>query len=140
MIDDAGAQCELAADGRVGDVDAAATDDPGEDFAVERIQIAVRADGAEADRAQGHGRLCRGRGLGVRAARGELRADHEALQNREIIPWLTAGTYGEFASPLMEPMVLETILNGARGLTYYEFRDFDPLDFYYHARALATLP
>jgi hypothetical protein len=68
-----------------------------------------------------------------------LRADHEALQNRQIIPWLTAGTYGKFSAPLMEPMVLETILNGARGLTYYAFSDFDPMDFYYHARALAAL-
>ncbi|WP_042725652.1 hypothetical protein [Chthoniobacter flavus] len=68
-----------------------------------------------------------------------LRADHEALQNRQIIPWLTAGTYGKFPAHLMEPMVLETILNGARGLTYYEFSDFDPMDFYFHARALAAL-
>jgi hypothetical protein len=68
-----------------------------------------------------------------------LRADHESLQNRQIIPWLTAGTYGKFSAYLMEPMVLETILNGARGLTYYAFSDFDPMDFYFHARALATL-
>ena len=68
-----------------------------------------------------------------------LHADYDALQNRQIIPWLTAGTYGKFPARLMEPMVLETILNGARGLTYYAFDDFDPMDFYFHARALAAL-
>ena len=68
-----------------------------------------------------------------------IRTDYEAMQSHQIIPWLTAGTYGEFPSRLMEPMVLESILNGARGLTYYSFSDFDPMDFYYHARALSTL-
>ncbi|MGI8426017.1 MAG: hypothetical protein ACR2M4_05360 [Actinomycetota bacterium] len=68
-----------------------------------------------------------------------VRTDHDALQNRQIIPWLTAGTYGEFSSELMEPMVFESILSGARGVTYYALRDFDPMDFYYHSKALATL-
>jgi hypothetical protein len=68
-----------------------------------------------------------------------IRTDHDALQNRKIIPWLTAGTYGEFSPDLMEPMVLESILSGAGGVTYYAFSDFDPMDFYYHSKALATL-
>jgi hypothetical protein len=68
-----------------------------------------------------------------------IRHNYQAMGNRKIIPWLTAGTYGEFDPKLMEPMVLETILNGAGGMTYYYFPDFDPLDFYYHAKALATL-
>ena len=37
-------------------------------------------------------------------------------------------------------MVLEAVLNGARGITYYCFQDFDtPEDFYYHAKALVKL-
>jgi hypothetical protein len=41
----------------------------------------------------------------------------------------------------MEQMVLESLLNGAGGVTYYCFGDFtdSPLDFYYHAKALAEL-
>ncbi len=65
--------------------------------------------------------------------------DYNAMQNRDIIPWLSAGTYGEFDPKWMEPMVLEAILNGSRGVTYYWFGDFDPMDFYYHSKALAAL-
>jgi hypothetical protein len=68
-----------------------------------------------------------------------IRFDYDAMQSRNIVPWLSAGTYGEFDPKLMEPMVLESILNGARGVTYYWFGDFDPMDFYYHSKALKTL-
>lgn len=68
-----------------------------------------------------------------------IRFDYDALQNRQLIPWLTAGTYGEFDPKMMEPMVLETVLNGSRGLTYFWFGDFDPMDFAYHSKALATI-
>jgi hypothetical protein len=68
-----------------------------------------------------------------------IRFDYDVMQSPNIIPWLTAGTYGEFDPKLMEPMVLEAILNGSRGLTYCWFGDFDPLDFYYHSKALETL-
>lgn len=69
----------------------------------------------------------------------KIRADYAKLGNRDIIPWLTAGTYGEFDPQHMETMVLESILNGARGVTYYYFYDFDPMDFYHHANALSLL-
>jgi len=68
-----------------------------------------------------------------------IRFDYDAMQKRAIIPWLSAGTYGEFEPRWMEPMVLEAILNGARGVTYYWFGNFDPMDFYYHTKALAAL-
>lgn len=68
-----------------------------------------------------------------------IRFDYDAMQSRQIIPWLSAGTYGEYDPPMTEPMVLESILNGARGVTYYKFDDFDPMDFYYHSKALASL-
>jgi len=61
------------------------------------------------------------------------------MRKRDIIPWLSAGTYGEFAPKLMEAMVLESLLNGSRGITYYWFGDFDAEDFYYHAKALSRL-
>lgn len=77
----------------------------------------------------------------VRDVHDRIRGDHKLLKNKKIIPWLTAGTYGEFDSRKMEPMVLEALLNGAGGVTYYCFGDFtdSPLDFYYHAKALAEL-
>lgn len=54
-----------------------------------------------------------------------------------IIPWLTAGTYGEFDSYKLEHIILTALFSGAGGFTYYWFPDFDtPLDYYYHARAL----
>jgi hypothetical protein len=68
-----------------------------------------------------------------------IRFDYNAMQAKQIIPWLSAGTYGEFDPKLMEPMILESVLNGARGVTYYIYGDFDPLDYYYHAKALASL-
>jgi hypothetical protein len=68
-----------------------------------------------------------------------IRHDYDTMQSRQIIPWLTTGTYGEYEPKLTEPMVLEALLNGARGVTYYKFEDFDPLDFYYHSKALAEL-
>ena len=68
-----------------------------------------------------------------------IETDYRTLQARQIIPWLTAGTYGEFPPELMEPMVLETILGGAGGFSYFAFEDFDPMDYYYHAKALSTL-
>ncbi len=58
---------------------------------------------------------------------------------RRIIPWLTAGTYGAVAPEAIETMVLEAILNGALGVTYYEYRDFDPLHLLYHTQALSKL-
>lgn len=61
------------------------------------------------------------------------------LVGRNIIPWFTAGTYGPVPPPSVESMVLETILNGARGITWYEYRDFDPLHFFHYTRAVSIL-
>jgi len=70
-----------------------------------------------------------------------IRANYRKLGKRDIIPWLSPGCYGEFDSELVEPIVLEAFLNGSRGIWYYSFGDFadSPLDFYYHARAIAKL-
>jgi len=68
-----------------------------------------------------------------------IRFDYDAMQRRQIIPWLSTGTHGEYDPKLTEPIVLETILNGARGLTYFQFTDFDPMDFYYHSKAIEDL-
>lgn len=68
-----------------------------------------------------------------------MAANYKALGNKKTIPWLTAGTYGEFDPKLIEPQIYETILNGAWGLTYYCFHDFDPMDYYYQAQAFRTL-
>ncbi|MBT7302143.1 MAG: hypothetical protein HN849_21625 [Victivallales bacterium] len=69
-----------------------------------------------------------------------IRSNYQVMKSRDIIPWLSTGTYGEHAPAKVEPMILESFLNGAMGITYYCYSDFDtPLDFYYHAKALATL-
>lgn len=73
------------------------------------------------------------------AVKERIRYDSGVMQNKQIIPWLSAGTYGEFAPHKLESMVLEAVLNGSRGLTYYWFGDFEPMDFYYHSKALAAL-
>ncbi len=68
-----------------------------------------------------------------------IRFDYVEIQSRNIIPWLTAGTYGEYDPPILKQIIFETILNGARGFTYYWFGDFDPMDFYYQAQAIKEL-
>ncbi|MBQ4143783.1 MAG: hypothetical protein IJD43_09940 [Thermoguttaceae bacterium] len=75
-----------------------------------------------------------------RDAHRNIRENHALLGNSRLIPWLSAGCCGEFEPEKLEFMVLESFLNGAGGITYYCFTDFDtPLDFYAHARALAAL-
>jgi hypothetical protein len=69
-----------------------------------------------------------------------IRAEWRLLGSREILPWLSTGTYGEFEPYKLEYMILEALLNGARGITYYWWGDFDtPWDYYYHAKALAHI-
>jgi hypothetical protein len=65
---------------------------------------------------------------------------YAAFQSNRSIPWLTTGCYGEYPPHRVEHQVLEALLNGSMGITYYEFENFDtPLDFYYHAKALAMI-
>lgn len=68
-----------------------------------------------------------------------IRRNYAVLKSREIIPWITARTYAPYPPFRLEQIILEAYLNGAGGITYYAFRDFDPATLYYHARALATL-
>lgn len=70
-----------------------------------------------------------------------IRNNYRELKKRVTIPWLTTGTYGEFPPFKVEQQVLEALMNGASGITYYCYTDFidTPLDFYYHALALARL-
>lgn len=70
-----------------------------------------------------------------------IRGNHKLLGNKKLVPWLTTGCYGEFESYKVEQMVLEALMNGACGVTYFGFSEFtdSPLDFYYHAKALAAV-
>ena len=69
-----------------------------------------------------------------------IRENHMLLKNKNLIPWLTAGTYGKFPAEKMELMLLEALLNGACGITYFQYSDFDsPLYFYHQARALSFI-
>lgn len=69
-----------------------------------------------------------------------LQSHYAAFQSNRSIPWLTTGCYGEYPPHRVEHQVLEALLNGSMGITYYEFENFDtPLDYYYHAKALAMI-
>ncbi len=68
-----------------------------------------------------------------------IRENYLAMGNRDIIPWMTAGTYGEFPPVKHQQMLLEALLNGARGVTYYHFKDHDPMDYYHQAVALSAI-
>jgi hypothetical protein len=69
-----------------------------------------------------------------------VRRNYALLRSRVILPWLSAGTYGHFQPYKVEGIVLESLLNGSRGMEYYCFSDFNsPLYFYHHAQALALV-
>jgi hypothetical protein len=68
-----------------------------------------------------------------------IRANYQKLKTNAIIPWLTTGTYGEYPSKYLEPIILESFLNGARGIGYFMFLDFDPMDFYVHAATIKLI-
>ena len=76
----------------------------------------------------------------ARLVHNNIRANYAVMKKRTILPWLSAGTYGEFEPRLLEQMILEALINGSCGFTYYKFSDFDtPMDFYYQAKALAQV-
>lgn len=58
------------------------------------------------------------------------------MATNDIIPWLSTGTYGQYEPVRTRDMILEAFANGARGITYYWYGDFDPLHFKYHAEAI----
>lgn len=68
-----------------------------------------------------------------------IRENYLAMGNHNIIPWMTAGTYGEFPPVKTGQMILEALLNGAQGITYYRFQDHDPMDYYHQAVALSAI-
>jgi hypothetical protein len=52
---------------------------------------------------------------------------------------LSTGTFGEYPSFKVEPVIYEQVLNEG-GIDFYNLSNFDtPLDFYYFAKALSTL-
>ena len=70
-----------------------------------------------------------------------IKSNYQLLKKKDIIPWLTAGTFGEFESCKIEQMVLEALLNGSCGITYFNYNDLAkaPLGYYYHVKALAAI-
>jgi len=70
----------------------------------------------------------------------EMRENYKTLKCNKCIPWLSTGTYGKFDPYKLEQMVLEALLNGICGITYFTYWDFDsPRDFYYHSKALSEI-
>ncbi len=65
-----------------------------------------------------------------------IAANRALLERNDIIPWLSTGTYGEYDPVRTRDMVLEALANGARGVTYYYYGNFDPWHFKYHAEAI----
>ncbi len=70
------------------------------------------------------------------AVANRIAAIRTELDSNDIIPWLSTGTYGQYDPPNTRDMILEAFANGARGITYYAYGDFDPLHFKYHAEAV----
>lgn len=70
------------------------------------------------------------------AVAGRVAAIRAKLPGNDIIPWLSTGTYGQYEPSHTRDMILEAFANGAKGITYYEYGDFDPLHFKYHAEAI----
>ena len=70
------------------------------------------------------------------AVANSIAANRAAMKRNDIIPWLSTGTYGQFGPERTRDMVLAALANGARGITYYCYRDFDPLHFKYHSQAV----
>ena len=69
-----------------------------------------------------------------------IRMTSKLMKNRNIIPWLTAGTYGEIRPQFVEYIALEALLNGAGGMTYYAYWDFDtPREYAALAQALRMI-
>lgn len=65
-----------------------------------------------------------------------IAAQRAALPRNDIVPWLSTGTYGEYEPVRTRDMILEAFANGARGVTYYYYANFDPWHFKYHAEAI----
>ncbi|MBT3375281.1 MAG: hypothetical protein HN742_23275 [Lentisphaerae bacterium] len=73
------------------------------------------------------------------AVHDRIRAARERGGNNRIIPWLTTGTYGRVRPVSSRVMVWETLLNGAGGVTYFCFADFNPAHTLEVSRALAAV-
>ena len=70
----------------------------------------------------------------------KIRKNRKLMNSTDIMPWLSTGCYGEYDSCMVEPIVLEALMNGSCGILNYSFGYFDtPLDFYYHALAIKKL-
>lgn len=65
-----------------------------------------------------------------------IAAQRAEMDANDIIPWLSTGTYGEYDPERTRDMILEAFANGARGITYYYYANFDPLHYKYHAEAI----
>jgi hypothetical protein len=72
--------------------------------------------------------------------RDSLQAIQLKRPSTEVLPWLTAGTQGEFAPRYLRASVLEAFFAGVRGITYFQAEDFDtPDDFLAHAQAISIV-
>jgi len=67
----------------------------------------------------------------------QIKTIRKMLPQSDIIPWLTAGTYGEFPARNMRDMVLEAFFNGSCGITFFAISDFNGLDLKYTSEAIA---
>jgi len=65
-----------------------------------------------------------------------ISADRALMPSNDIVPWLSTGTYGEYEPVRTRDMILEAFANGASGVTYYYYGNFDPWHFKYHAEAI----
>ena len=67
-----------------------------------------------------------------------IRTARARAGNNRILPWLTTGTHGYVPPASARVMVWEALLNGAGGITYFCFSDFNPAHMLEVSRALAA--
>ncbi len=63
----------------------------------------------------------------------------DLLPQSDIVPWLTPGDSGEFPPIRMEYAIYECLLNGARGITWWSARSWEPEDFYHYSRVIDSV-
>ncbi|GEM_PF-5413163 len=83
-------------------------------------------------------------GRSARECHEQMRKVYKIHPNPAILlPWRSAGTGAYYGQPfynLTEQHILETLMNGAGGMQFFQGMSFEsPLDFYYMARAFAML-
>ena len=72
----------------------------------------------------------------AQAVADNISRNRAAMTTNDIVPWFSTGTYGEYEPSKTRDMILEAFANGANGVTYYWYGNFDAAHLKYHAEAI----